>query len=155
MRLKVERRWRKDTYTIGRLYVDGAYFCNTLEDRDRGLKSTDPLSKIKSVKVYSETAIPIGTYRVEMDTVSPKYRAVEWYRKLNGGKMPRVQNVPGFDGILIHPGNNALDTMGCLLVGKNTVKGGLAQSRVTFAELYSKMLAAHKRGEEITIEYVW
>ncbi|MBQ6097903.1 MAG: hypothetical protein IJK99_09170 [Bacteroidales bacterium] len=155
MKIKVERRWRKDTYTIGRLYVDGVFFCNTLEDKDRGLKQTDPLASIKKRKVYSETAIPIGTYTVAMDVVSPKYAAVAYYKKLNGGKMPRVLNVPGYEGILIHPGNSALDTAGCLLVGQNTVVGRLTNSRATFEKLYSKMLAAHKRGEKITIEYVW
>ena len=155
MKLRVERRWRKDTYTIGRLYVDGVFFCNTLEDKDRGLKQSDSLSKIKQVKVYSETAIPVGTYKVAMDIVSPKFRAVAWYKDLCDGKMPRVMNVPGYEGILIHPGTSALDTAGCLLVGQNKVKGKLLNSRVTFAELYTKMLKAHNAGEEITIEYVW
>lgn len=155
MKLKVERRWRKETYTIGRLYVDGVFFCNTLEDKDRGLKQSDPLAKIKKVKVYGETAIPIGTYKVAMDEVSPKYKAVAWYKNLNGGRMPRIQNVPGFEGIIIHPGNGPLDSLGCLLVGKNTIVGGLTQSRVTFAELYAKMEKAHNAGETITIEYVW
>ena len=64
MKIKIERKWKKSTYTIGRLYVNGVYFCNTLEDKDRGLKSTDSLSIIKSKKVYGETAIPSGTYEI-------------------------------------------------------------------------------------------
>ena len=153
MKLEVVRKWKKDTYTIGALYVNGIRFCETCEDKDRGLKQTDSLATIKARKVYGETAIPTGTYKVLMDVVSPKYSGVAFYKNLCGGKMPRLQNVPGFDGILIHPGSNALDTYGCLLVGKNSVKGGLTQSRDTFKALYAKMLAAHKAGEEITITF--
>ncbi|MGM9737830.1 MAG: DUF5675 family protein [Candidatus Cryptobacteroides sp.] len=155
MRLKVERKWRKDTYTIGRLFIDGEFFCNTLEDKDRGLKQSDTIEQIKKVKVYSETAIPIGTYSIEMDVVSPKYRSVQWYKDLCEGKMPRLIDVPGFEGILIHPGTSALDSAGCLLVGENKGNGKLLNSRVTFSKLYAKMNKAHKNGEEITIEYVW
>ena len=156
MRIKVERRWPKATYTIGRLYVDGALFCNTLEDRDRGLHQTDSLAQIRSVKVPGETAIPKGTYTVSMTVLSPKYAGVAWYKSLCGGKMPRLLDVPGFDGILIHPGgsNGALDTRGCILVGKNTVVGKLTDSRATFEKLYKRMKAAHDRGEKITIEIV-
>jgi hypothetical protein len=152
MKLRVERKWKKDTYTIGILYVDGVRFCETLEDRDRGLKQTDGLQSIITRKVYGETAIPSGIYTIYMNVVSPKYAAVTWYKNLCGGKMPRLSGVPGFDGVLIHPGNSALDTLGCILVGKNKVVGGLTQSKDTFKALYNKMASAHKRGESITIE---
>lgn len=152
MNLKIVRKYKKDTYTIGVLYVNGSYFCETLEDKDRGLKQTDNINAIKSKKVYGETAIPAGTYKILMDVVSTKYSAVAFYKQLCGGKMPRLQNVPGFEGILIHPGNTALDSYGCVLVGRNKVKGGLMQSRDTFKALYNKMSIAHKAGEEITIE---
>ena len=76
MKVKVERRWPKPTYTIGRLYIDGIYYCNTLEDRDRGLKQTDPLAYITAKKVAGETAIPKGTYGVAMNVTSPKYAGV-------------------------------------------------------------------------------
>ena len=154
MKLTVERRWKKATYTIGRLYIDGLLFCNTLEDKDRGIRETDGINAILHTKVYGETAIPTGCYEVLMDVVSRKYAEVAWYKNLCGGKMPRLQGVPGFDGILIHPGNNARDAYGCILVGKNTVVGGLTQSRDTFKSLYSRMAAAHGRGEKITIEIV-
>ena len=154
MKLKVERRWPKATYTIGRLYLDGLYYCNTLEDADRGLKQTDELSYIRSRKVYGETAIPKGTYRISMNTTSPKYSAVAWYWNLCKGKMPRLQDVPGFDGILIHPGNTALDTLGCILVGRNTKVGKLTDSKAAFKEVYKRMKDAYDRGEEITIEIV-
>lgn len=154
MKLKLIRKYKKETYSIGQLYVDGVYFCETCEDKDRGLKQTDSLNSIKSKKVYGETAIPLGTYEVRMDIVSPKYSAVSWYKTLCGGKLPRLMNVPGFEGVLIHPGNTALDSYGCILVGKNKVKGGLTESRVTFSALYAMMKKAHERGETITIEIV-
>ncbi len=131
--------------------MDGKRFRETLEDTDRGLKQTDSLKSIRDRKVYGETAIPTGTYKVLMDVVSPKYSSVAFYKTLCGGKMPRLQNVPGFEGILIHPGNSALDSYGCILVGANKVKGGLTQSRDTFRALYNLMSKAHKSGEEITI----
>ena len=154
MRLKIDRRWKKETYTIGRMYVDGVFFCHTLEDRDRGLRRTDSLSEIKAKKVYGETAIPTGTYAIRMDVVSPKYSAVAWYQNLCGGKMPRVVAVPGFEGILIHPGNTALDTLGCILVGNNTKVGQVTSSRDTFKALYRKMKAEIDRGETITLDIV-
>lgn len=151
MKIELERRWKKATYTIGRLYVDGVYFCNTLEDRERGLKQTDPIATIKSRKVYGETAIPSGTYGVAMNVTSPKYAAVSWYWQLCQGKMPRLLSVPGFEGILIHPGNTALDSLGCILVGRNTKVGQLTESKATFQRLYKEMAKAVKEGEEITI----
>ena len=154
MKLKIDRTWRKSTYTVGILYVDGVRFCETLEDKDRGLFQGDTISQIKSLKVYGETAIPIGTYTVAMDVLSPKYSAVAWYKDLCGGKMPRLLDVPGFEGILIHPGNTALDSYGCILVGRNTKVGMVTESKATFKKLYRKMKAAHDRGERITITIV-
>ena len=154
MDVRVERRWKKSTYTIGILTVDGERFCESLEDRDRGLKQSDSPLWIGAKKVYGETAIPTGTYNVAMNVVSPKYSAVKWYKDLCGGKMPRLLDVPGFDGILIHPGNTAIDSCGCILVGRNTKVGQVTQSRDTFKKLYRKMKAAHERGEKITITIV-
>ena len=151
MKILVDRKWKKDTYTIGNLYIDGKLFCNTLEDKDRGLRKTDAPNKIKAVKVYGETAIPAGAYRVAMNIKSPKYSAISWYKNLCDGMIPRLLNVPGFEGILIHPGNTALDTNGCILVGKNTVKGKLTESKDTFAKLYKQMKAAVDKGEIIDI----
>ena len=154
MKIKVERKWPKATYTIGRLYIDGIYYCNTLEDRDRGLKQTDPLLYIQQRKIAGETAIPKGTYEVAMNVTSPKYAGVAWYYNFCRGKMPRLKAVPGFDGILIHPGTNALDTKGCILVGKNTKVGQLTESRATFQQIYKLMKEAADHGEKITIEIV-
>lgn len=154
MKLTLERRWRKEAYTIGRLLIDGSYFCDTLEDTDRGLKKTDLLSIIRSKKVYGETAIPTGTYPVTLKVLSYKYRGIAWYREVCGGYMPRLLGVPGFEGVLIHPGNTAADTLGCVLVGRNTVKGRLTQSRDTWKALYQRMKEADGRGESVTIEIV-
>ena len=154
MKILVDRKWKKDTYVIGNLYINGKLFCNTLEDKDRGLKQTDSLQSIKQRKVYAETAIPTGIYIITLKVKSPKYSAVKWYSDLCGGYMPRLLNVPGFDGILIHPGTSALDSAGCLLVGKNTIKGKLTQSKDTFAKLYKQLKTASDKGEiiEITIK---
>ena len=154
MKIKVERRWPKPTYTIGRLYVDGIYYFNTLEDKDRGLKQTDSLDYIKARKVAGETAVPKGTYGVAMNVTSPKYAAVSWYWNFCQGKMPRLLAVPGFDGILIHPGTDALSTRGCILVGLNKKVGKLTDSKACFQQLYRLMKAAADRGEEISIEIV-
>ena len=154
MKIKVERRWPKATYTIGRLYIDGLYYCNTLEDKDRGLKQTDPETYIKSRKVAGETAIPKGTYGLSMNTTSPKYAGVAWYWNFCRGKMPRLLNVPGFDGILIHTGTDALSTRGCILVGRNTKVGKITDSKACFKEVYKLMKEAADKGEEITIEIV-
>ena len=154
MKLKVERRWPKVTYTIGRLYIDGIFYCNTLEDYDRGLRQSDPLRDIQRRKIAGETAIPKGTYEVQMNVTSPKYAGVAWYYNFCRGKMPRLKDVPGFDGILIHPGTSALDTKGCILVGKNTKVGKLTDSRACFMEVYKQMKEAADHGEKITIEIV-
>lgn len=152
MKILIDRKWKKETYTIGKLYVDGVLFCNSLEDKDRGLKQTDSLSTIQSKKVYAETAIPTGTYNVRMDIKSPKYSSYSWYKNLCGGYMPRLENVPGFSGILMHPGNTALDSSGCILVGKNTKVGQITDSKNTFSKLYKKMKKAYDKGEKITLE---
>ena len=152
MKLTLDRKWHKATYTIGRLYVDGIYYFNTLEDKDRELRQTDPLTYIAARKVAGETAIPKGTYTVAMNVTSPKYAGVAWYWNFCRGKMPRLLAVPGFDGILIHPGTDALSTRGCILVGKNTKVGKLTESRACFQELYKLMKGAADRGETITIE---
>ena len=151
MIITVDRKYKKDTYTISNLYINGVWFCNVLEDKDRGLKQTDSLSTIKAKKVYSETAIPSGTYKVAMNVISPKYSASTWYKNLTKGYMPRLLNVPGFDGILIHCGTTALDSAGCLLVGRNTIKGKITQSRETFSKLYKLMKSADDKKEQIQI----
>lgn len=153
MELVLLRSARKETYTIGRLIIDGLNMtlCDTLEDKDRGLTQDMAPEQISAVKIYGETAIPAGRYRIDMDTVSKKYEAIDWYKQLCGGKLPRLVNVPGFEGILIHPGNTALDSYGCILVGENKAVGKVLYSRVTFARVYAVLKQARDAGEEIWI----
>lgn len=152
MKILVERKWKKKGYTIGKLSIDGTFFSNTLEDEDRGLTSSMPLKEISKKKVYGETAIPTGTYNIRMDVVSSKFSKSSWYIKnCNGARVPRLENVKGFNGILIHCGNTAKETYGCLLVGKNDVKGMVTKSKDFFLPLYNKMYTAYKKGEQIII----
>lgn len=152
MKLLLKRIAKKSTYTIGRLFIDGVYFCDTLEDKDRNLSSNMPLDQIKDIKVSDNTAIPTGTYKITLDVVSPKYSKVQWYiQNVNKGKVPRLLNVPGFDGILIHTGNDNSDTSGCILVGENKEVGKVLNSKNTFLKLYKKLLE-DKNNIIITIE---
>lgn len=153
MELKIDRRYKGTEYTIGSLYVNGSYFCDTLEDTDRGINSSMNLVEITKKKIYGKTAIPKGTYNVDMTTVSPKFKNRSW-AKPYGGKVPRLLSVPGFDGVLIHPGNTASDTSGCILVGKNTIVGRVTDSTVTFHNLIKKLLEARTKGEDISITIV-
>jgi hypothetical protein len=135
MKLRVERLWKKPAYTVGRLFVDGKLFCNTLEDTVRDLSNEK--------KVYGKTAIPYGEYKVVYNW-SPKF----------GRNLPRLLNVPAFEGILIHPGNTADDSAGCILVGRNTEVGRLTESRYTSDKLNVLIEDAQRGGESITIEIV-
>ncbi len=89
-----------------------------------------------------------------MDVVSPKYVKKEYYKTFCEGRMPRLLDVPGFDGILIHPGTTEADSAGCLLVGKNKEVGKLLQSRDTWCDLYDILDRAHANQEDITIDIV-
>lgn len=110
-----------------------------------------PLAEIKKRKVYSKTAIPTGTYKIAMNIVSPKFSQRAFYKTFCGGKLPRLLNVPGYEGVLIHIGNSATQSAGCLLVGENTQVGKVLNSTETFKKLYKKLKSASDRGEEITI----
>ena len=112
MELKLIRKYRKIDYTIGILYINNKYFCEILEDTDRGLKDSMSLKEIKKIKIKDQTCIPYGKYQILM-TYSPKYKKI----------MPLVNNVKGFEGIRIHSGNTNKDTSGCLLPGFNKIKG--------------------------------
>lgn len=155
MKLLVKRTYKGPKYTIGKLYVDGQYFCDTIEDVDRGLKQDMPLSEILKMKIKKKTCIPYGTYFVTINIVSAKYSNYTKYpyAKEIGARMPRVLNVPGFEGILIHPGTNEEDTDGCLIVGQNKIKGKVINSQVTWKNLYKLLEKASKRRELITITY--
>ena len=136
MKLELKRIVKKADYTIGKLYVDGKYFCDTLEDKVRDLS--------KENKVYGQTAIPAGKYEIEMVN-SPKFSP-----RFDGARLPLLMDVPQFKGILIHSGNTTADTLGCILVGKNKIIGGLVNSKDTMLSLLAA-LEDHKK-EQILIE---
>lgn len=153
MELTLRRIALRDTYTIGRLYVEDVYVSDTLEDCVRDLNRNGQFDNGEK-KVYGETSIPFGRYEVELNVKSPKYSNFAKYpwAKPYGGFLPRLKNVNGFEGILIHVGNTPKDTLGCILVGYNTIKGQLTNSRKAFAFLMDKyLIPARKRGENVWI----
>jgi hypothetical protein len=151
MELKLKRIARKSGYTIGHLYVNGKYFSDTLEDSDRGLDSSMPLDVLKHKKLAHITAIPTGRYQVVMNIVSPRLSKSKFYKQFGEGRVPRLLNVPAFEGILIHCGNTAKDTDGCILVGKNSKVGMVLDSKITYSNLYPLLEAAYKHNERIFI----
>lgn len=142
MKLELERRFFGESYTIGSLSIDGKKFCDTLEDRVRDLNKNGVFDGDEK-KVYGETAIPYGTYDVVVD-YSPKFKR----------ELPRLQNVRHFEGILIHRGNTAEDSAGCILVGENKVKGKVINSTPYEKELVRILKEAQDRKEPITIKIV-
>lgn len=150
MKLELIRRYKGIGYTIGSLSVDGVKFCDTLEPTDRGLTSSMTRWEIMTRKVKGKTAIPTGNYIVDMTHVSPRFASRKWARA-NGGRVPLFVGVPGFAGVLIHVGNTAADTEGCILVGYNKQKGRVLNSTEAYLKLFDIMDAAYKRGEKIGI----
>lgn len=146
MELLLKRTAKKQNYTIGDLYIDGQWFSNTLEDTDRGLTQNMTEEEISKIKVYGSTAIPTGKYKIDMNTVSPKFKNRPWAKQWNG-KLPRLKSVPGYEGVLIHVGNTQKDTLGCILVGENKIKGQVINSTTTF----NKLMELLTKGEDITI----
>jgi len=133
MEIKLVREHYKPDSTIGRLLVDGTFECFTLED---GVRTT---------KVFGETAIPPGSYRVTV-TMSPRFKRL----------LPRLHDVPNFDGVLIHPGNTAADTHGCILVGQAWQPGQetIGASRAAFAALFAKIQEVLATAGDVSIEIV-
>ena len=142
MELKLKRIALRDTYTIGELYVDNHLFCDTCEDKVRDIEHEG--------KVYGKTAIPYGRYEITIKVQSPKYSQRASYAWCKG-YLPRLLNVPHFDGILIHSGNTAEDSAGCILVGENKVKGKVVNSMKTLTRLYSILKSASDSGDKIWI----
>ena len=128
MELLVVRYHKKPNYTIGKLFIDGDYFCDTLEDTDRGLSNAMPLSQIQAAKRKGTTAIPTGRYLMEL-TVSPRF----------GRTLPILIGVKGFEGIRIHRGNTDADTEGCILVGENKAVGKVLNSANTEQRLMERL----------------
>ena len=142
MNIILNRTAKKAKYTIGKLYINDQYFCDTLEDTDRGLTQSMTEQQIGSKKVYGETAIPTGTYRIII-SYSNKFKK----------QMPLLLNVPGFAGIRIHSGNTEKDSLGCILVGKNKAVGKVLESRDTYSKLFSILQEANKKETiKITIK---
>lgn len=142
MNIILNRIAKKAKYTIGKLYINDRYFCDTLEDTDRGLTQSMTEQQIGSKKVYGETAIPTGTYRIII-SYSNKFKK----------QMPLLLNVPGFAGIRIHSGNTEKDSLGCILVGKNKAVGKVLESRDTYSKLFSILQEANKKETiKITIK---
>lgn len=148
MEIEVKRTARRTGYTIGRMFVDGRYVCDTLEDRDRGLTQQMSTAQICGMKVKGETAIPAGRYMVDMKTVSARFGGRKQYAFCKG-RLPRLCGVPGYDGVLIHCGNTAADTGGCILVGENRAVGKVLESAAAFGRVYALLKAADERGEKI------
>lgn len=124
MELILHRKYKMKDYTIGKLYRvahDGkeVYICDILEDTVRN-KATTALNSF--IKIFGKTAIPYGRYRI-VRTYSNRFKKV----------LPELLKVPHYEGIRIHSGNTADDTEGCLLPGKNTIKGRVTESRKYFA----------------------
>lgn len=137
MKIRVKRIYRGLSYTIGKLYLNGEYFCDVLEDTDRGLDDSMDLDKILELKKPTITAIPTGTYKV-LITYSPRFKQ----------NMPLICNVKGFEGIRIHSGNNHQHTSGCLLVGENKEVGKVLNSKATYTKLFNIL---NECDEDITI----
>lgn len=140
MEIKVIRKYKKTDYTIGQMLINGIDFCQTCEDKDRGLRQDMPLSQLKKMKIYGQTAIPTGTYDVTV-YFWPKYRK----------NYPMLKNVPAYTGILIHGGKNQNSSLGCILIGENKIKGGLINCEKYVREITKKCEDAIKRGERVTI----
>ena len=134
MRLTLVRIANRPTYCIGKLYIDGKWFCDTIEDTDRGLCDEMSEKEILKRKVKGETAIPTGIYQV-LITYSPKYKK----------QMPLINNVKGYSGIRIHSGNTSKDTEGCLIVGKNKEVGKVLESRITYNALFKKLIQTNSK----------
>lgn len=141
MKITLKRIALKGTYTIGKLYIDGEYFCDTLEDKVRDLNKNGVFDNGEK-KIYGQTAIPYGTYNVKW-TYSNKFKKY----------MPLIENVPSFAGIRIHAGNSSADTQGCVLVGENKAVGKVLNSKNTVNKLYPIIEKACK-NDSVTIEII-
>lgn len=136
VQLELKRMYYKNDYTIGKLYINGEYFCDTLEDTDRQLDSEMSITDIAKIKIKGATAIPTGTYEIQI-THSPRFRKL----------MPILLNVPGYSGVRIHSGNTHKDTEGCILVGMNKAVGKVLNSKTTYNALFNMLTEYCKNGK--------
>ena len=136
MHLTLQRTERAERYTMGKLFIDGEPFCDTLEPTDRHLTAE---SITPEKKIFGKTAIPMGTYTISL-TFSPKFR----------DNLPLLNEVPCFEGVRIHMGNTSKDTQGCILVGKYRSPGLIIHSRITLLMLMD-LIDLRPKGDPITI----
>lgn len=139
IQLKLVRDTFTDNCTLGKMYVNGTYFCETLEDKDRGLNQSLTIEENVRLKVKGETCIPYGKYKGIVNVSPAKKRA-----------LPRLLDVPAFQGILIHRGNNKSATLGCLLVGSTRAVGFIGNTIATELKLVD-MLQQNGGNFEIEI----
>lgn len=139
MKLTLKRIALRPTYTIGKLYINDAYFCDTIEDTVRDTNKNGKFDNVEK-KVHSKTAIPYGTYEIKW-TYSPRFKKYT----------PQLMNVPSFEGIRIHAGNTSADTEGCLILGENKQVGKVLNSRATINKFYPIIKKACSNGK-VTIE---
>lgn len=140
MKLLLKRIYLEKNCTLGQLFIDDKYFCDTLEDPNRDLNKNGKFDDLE-YKVYGDTCIPYGKYKILLNL------SVRFKRKL-----PLLLDVPNFEGIRIHRGNSAKDTSGCILVGKYCNKNYITKSKITEQKLIKLIEKADKNNEEITIE---
>lgn len=140
MKLKLLRYPSVSNYTEGKLYINGVYFCDTLEDTDRGLDQSMSEFEIKRRKIYGQTCIPSGEYKVILN-MSPRFKKI----------LPRILDVKGFEGVLMHAGNTVQDSSGCILLGTKSSNGVLMNSRKSVDVLIKKLET--EKDITITIDY--
>lgn len=152
MKLTIKRTITRNSYTLGKLYIDGVYFCDTLEDKDRGLTQDMNIGQIQLLKINGETAIPKGIYKVTLDVISPKFSKYPFYMEICKGKLPRLIDVKGYEGVLIHvadgPKRDSL-VQGCIGVGNLSSEEYLMNGKKVFVELYNKL-----KGNNIELEII-
>lgn len=142
MNLTLKRLNLTPNYTEGELYVNGVYFCKTLEDTNRDLNKNGQFDNNEK-KVYGETCIPYGKYKVIL-SYSPKFKR----------ELPEILEVPDFQGIRIHRGNKISDTLGCILCGEKVKNGYLSNSTPYEIKLVELFKQAKSRNEESFLEII-
>ena len=147
--IEVTRKWKKPTYTISKWNVDGKWFCDGIEDRDRGLSNHMSEKTILECKIFGETAIPTGKYEIKM-SYSPKFGKKEKYEWCKG-VLPEIVGVKGFSGIRIHAGNTAKDSLGCLIPGRNNKVGWVSNSMNECKKIFPMIQQAIKDGRKCYI----
>ena len=143
MELRLERLYLKKTYTVGKLYIDNKYFCDTIEDRVRDMNQDGDLLDPGEEKISGKTAIPYGVYDIIL-SVSQRFKRV----------LPLLLNVRHFEGIRIHKGITAVDSAGCIIVGKNKIRGGVLNSKEYEMKLVQLMVDALYSDKLIRIKII-